>query len=276
MFAELDESLRQLLIQRGNLDSGEVDISFDMPTREWAGGISKPTVNLYLFDVRENKELKNPSAWTVRRGPNNTAIKSRPEIRVDLTYNVTAFANAIEDEHRLLTRALVVLLQYPILPLEVLQGTLQGQEVPTFTAQPDGIIQSPADYWGALDNDIRPSLDYRVTLRIDLSQEISVDLALTSQVAVSQINGHNGAAARDELPMQIGGRVHQSDDPEAGIEGVTVTLVERALDATTDGLGRFGFSGGLPGTYTMVISAPGIAEQTKEIQVPDGNYDVGI
>ena len=49
MFADLDESLRQLLVQRGNLDHGEVDIAFDMPTRDWASGISKPTVNLDLF-----------------------------------------------------------------------------------------------------------------------------------------------------------------------------------------------------------------------------------
>ncbi|MBI2930807.1 MAG: DUF4255 domain-containing protein [Planctomycetes bacterium] len=48
MFADVDESIRKLLVQRGHLDSGEVDISFDMPTRQWAAGVSKPTVNLYL------------------------------------------------------------------------------------------------------------------------------------------------------------------------------------------------------------------------------------
>lgn len=48
MFADLDETIRQLLIQRGHLDSGEVDIAFDTPTRDWAAGIVKPTVNLYL------------------------------------------------------------------------------------------------------------------------------------------------------------------------------------------------------------------------------------
>ena len=276
MFADLDESIRQLLIQRGNLDSGEVDIAFDMPTREWAAGISKPTVNLYLYDVRENIELKNPAAWTVRRGPDNTAIKSRPDVRVDLAYSVTAFANAVEDEHRLLSRTLLTLLQHPILPQEFLQGLVVGQEIPASTAQSDGIIQSPADYWGALDNDIRPSIDYRLTLRIDLSQEISVGLALTSRMAVARINGHNGAADQEELPLKIGGRIYRSDDPEAGIEGATVTLVERALDTVTDELGRFAFSGVPAGTYSMVISVPGIGEQTREIQVPSANYDVGI
>ena len=36
MFVDLDESLRQLLVERGSLNSGEIDISFDMPTRDWA------------------------------------------------------------------------------------------------------------------------------------------------------------------------------------------------------------------------------------------------
>ena len=38
MISDVDESLRRLLTERGNLNSGEVDISFDQPTREWAGG----------------------------------------------------------------------------------------------------------------------------------------------------------------------------------------------------------------------------------------------
>ncbi len=276
MFADLDESIRQLLIQRGNLDSGEVDISFDLPSREWAAGVSKPTVNLYLYDIRENKELKNPAPWTTRPGPNNTAIKSRPDVRVDLTYCVTAFANAVEDEHRLLTRTLITFFQYPNLPPELLQGAVAGQEIRAFTAQPDGVMQSPADFWGALDNDMKPSIDYRVTLRIDLSQEIPVGLALTSQVNVGFKANGSGAVRVEELPLQIGGRIYQSGDPEQGIPGVSVTLLERALDATTDERGRYTFSGVPAGSYTLVISAPGADQQRREIQVPSEAYDVSI
>ena len=93
MFADVDESIRRLLVERGNLNSGEIDVSFDMPTREWAASISKPTVNAYLYDIRENQELRVPTPWKVQRGPDNTAIKSRPDVRLDLTYSITAFAN---------------------------------------------------------------------------------------------------------------------------------------------------------------------------------------
>ncbi len=48
MLSDLDESLRQLLIRRGDLTPAAVDISFDIPTRDWSTPVTKPTVNLYL------------------------------------------------------------------------------------------------------------------------------------------------------------------------------------------------------------------------------------
>ncbi len=275
MFADLDESIRQLLVQRGNLDSGEVDISFDTPTREWAASLSKPTVNVYFYDLRENTELRNPAAYTTRPGPNNTAIKSRPEVRVDLNYLVTAFANATEDEHRLLTRALITLMQYPVLPEELLQGAIVGQEIRTATAQSNGVIQSLADYWGALDNDIKPSIQYQATLRIDLAQEINVGLALTSRTRVGQWNGSKGIANAEELPLRIGGRVYREQNPDEGISGVKVALLEKGLETMTDAAGHYIFS--VPeGQYTLSVSGPDNLEITREILVPQDNYDLKV
>ena len=42
MLIDLDESLRQLLIQKGRLDPAEVDINFDTPTRDWAVSVFVP------------------------------------------------------------------------------------------------------------------------------------------------------------------------------------------------------------------------------------------
>ena len=276
MFADLDESIRRLLTEQGNLDSGEVDIAFDMPTREWAGRLTKPTVNLHLYDIRENTELRDASAWQVQRGPNNTAIKSRPVLRLDLTYSVTAFAKAVEDEHRLLSRLLLTFFQHPILPEEVLQGLVSGQEIRTTTGNPNGIFPSPADYWGALDNDLRPSIEYRLTLRMDLNQAIEVGLALTSRIRVGRVENGKATSPVEELPVQIGGRIHHRDDPSAGVPAAKVTLVERALDTTTDLEGRYTFSGVPAGKYTLAISAPGLDERREELEVPSEDYDVGI
>ena len=272
MFADLDETLRQLLIQRGSLDSGEVDIAFEATTRDWAAGISKPTVNLYLYNIQENLELRDPSAWQVRRGNNNTAIKYRPAVRVDLTYMVTAWANAIEDEHRLLSRVILTLLQHPILPDEILQGKVAGQEIRISTAQPNG-IKSPADYWGAMDQDIKASFELKTTVNIDLNQEITTGLVLTRQLRVGPLGE---SVPMEELSLQVGGRIYSGSDTDTGVPGAFVTLLERALDTTTDEIGHYSFAGVPPGTYTLVINTPSTGEQRREIQVPDGNYDTGI
>ncbi|MFQ5382433.1 MAG: Pvc16 family protein, partial [Dehalococcoidia bacterium] len=56
MFSEVDESLRSLLIADVPLDPASVDITFERPTREWSSRLSRPTVNLFLADVRERTE----------------------------------------------------------------------------------------------------------------------------------------------------------------------------------------------------------------------------
>lgn len=277
MFADLDESIRTLLVERGNLNSGEIDIAFELPSRDWAASISKPTINLYMYDLRENMQLRNPTAWNVRRGPDNTAIKSRPDIRLDLSYNITAFANSVGDEHRLLARLLVTLLQNPGLPDDVLQGLVVGQEIPTTVAQESQVFQTPADFWGSIDNDIRPSIDYRLTVNLDLTQEIEVGLVLTSQFNVAQINGRNGMVRDiEKMALSFGGKIHRSGDTEAGIPGTKVTLLERALDSITDDDGRYQFGNVPPGHYTLVIVAPGMGEHREGIEVPSGSYDVGL
>ena len=62
MINDLDETIKQLLIKNVPLDPAEVDISFEMPGREWSASIAKPTVNLYLYSIQENRDLRMAAA----------------------------------------------------------------------------------------------------------------------------------------------------------------------------------------------------------------------
>jgi len=195
---------------------------------------------------------------------------------MDLTYKVTAFANTVEDEHRLLARALVTFLKNPLIPDEVMHSSLAGEEIPTEVASTSP-NQGLAEYWGAMSNDARPSLDYRVTTRIDLSQEIEVGLALTSRLISRQVEGPTATGHVEVSPLRIGGKLHRTGDPDAGIASARLTLVERGLDTTTDSLGRFIFSGVPAGTYTVSVQSPDIYEEIRTtLQVPGQNYDIAI
>ena len=48
MISDLDETIKQLLIKKGNLDPAEIDIVFDMRYRDQSGKVTKPTVNVYV------------------------------------------------------------------------------------------------------------------------------------------------------------------------------------------------------------------------------------
>ena len=57
MFHLLDESLEDFLRTTVPLPAREIDVSFDAPDKDWAAKVSRPTINLYLWDVRRNVDI---------------------------------------------------------------------------------------------------------------------------------------------------------------------------------------------------------------------------
>ena len=64
----LDESLEAFLRAAVPLPKREIDVSFDAPDRDWGARVSRPTINLYLWDVRPNLEQRD-SGMEVVTGP---------------------------------------------------------------------------------------------------------------------------------------------------------------------------------------------------------------
>ena len=87
-----------------------VEIAFDAPTKDWSAALTGPTVNLFLYDLRESAD-RRPIEWEPRRVDGVTR-ELRPPLRVDVSYVATAWAREVEDEHRLLSQMLAVLYAY--------------------------------------------------------------------------------------------------------------------------------------------------------------------
>src|ERR671927_1773501 len=117
--ADLDEALRTMLrreLERHGFEG--VEIAFDAPASDWSAKLTSPTVNLFLYDLRENLGQAEATPREVRvNGANSTAA---PPMRLEITYAVTAWTKAVEDEHRLLSQVLAVLFSYKNLPGDVL------------------------------------------------------------------------------------------------------------------------------------------------------------
>jgi hypothetical protein len=282
VFADLDETIRRLLIREVPLDSSEVDVNFEAPDREWSGRLSRPTVNCFLYDVRENHQLR-VTDYDVRR-VNGTAVKAKAPLRIDATYQISAWARAPEDEHRLLWRLLAALSRFRQLPEDVLQGGLTEQTypIPTQTAQPDQAPKNPADLWQVIDNRIRPTLTYVVTLALDPAQALTSPLVFTRRTRVGELlelpDGGGRASAPGSVAelLAIGGTVHRRGNAAETVAGATVLLRETGEAATTDAQGQFRLSRAPQGPVTLVVRVPGRREVTRRMEVPAPQYDVEV
>ena len=173
MLDDLDSSLEQLLtrelpdLQRST--ETNVAISFDIPIDIK----QKPAINLFLYDVRENLEMRS-SEWSVQRRENGTAFKKRPPARVDCSYLITAWASSDDpqQEHHLLGEVMKLLLRYRTLPEAILQGSLRGQErLPIAVGLRSSYLQSLGEFWQAIGGKPKVALNYTVTIGVPVEEE---------------------------------------------------------------------------------------------------------
>jgi hypothetical protein len=175
MIQDLDRTIEAMLNSEAAPGS-ELDlasISFEIPDGTWRDALSVLTVNCYLYSVSENSELRRWEPVVVRSADGSRARKIRPPKRIDCGYCITAWSIAETDpvleEHRLLGQVLEVLMRNTTIPAAALQGSMASQTppFPTVIAAADGPKTDP-EFWGALDQRLKPSLNYIVTLALFL------------------------------------------------------------------------------------------------------------
>jgi len=177
MIRDLDETIRELLTDQapGGSELSGAEISFDLPDAEWRSGLETLTVNCYLYDIRENRELRTTEPPIQRSADGTRAVRRQAPVRIDCAYCVTAWSlsedEPVLEEHRVVSQVLTILLRNPTLPTGVLQGSMADQipPYPTIIAAPDGVKNQP-EFWGALDQQLKPSLNYVITLAVSLDE----------------------------------------------------------------------------------------------------------
>ena len=218
MISYLDKTLEELLRREVPLPSASCDISFDIPTKDWASKLSKSkeTINLYLYDIKENRELRT-NEWQVNRKSDGTVDQEKPPVRIDLSYLITAWSPAdvtpatepAVDEHHLLSSILETLFKHPTIPSYVFQGGLSTidppPEIPATVAQSDGFKdQGQGQFWNAIDQFWKPSIQYVVTIPLDLHETTTSTMVATKIVEYGFIvPGHIlpvHPAIREDMP----------------------------------------------------------------------------
>lgn len=188
MIDDLDKTLEALLQQElPAYLASQVAISFAIPDGQFPpASVPLPAIDLFLYDVRENLDLRR-GEWTVERRSDGTASKKRPLTHVDCSYLITAWPstgvpNPAQDEHRLLGEVIKALLRHRVFPAAVMQGSLKGQEPPIrATPLQPGYLQSLGEFWQALGGKPKAAINYTVTASLDVSLPVELGPVVLSK-----------------------------------------------------------------------------------------------
>ena len=181
MINDLDETLVSLLKKELPKSLANVQVSFCAPDNQFPPtSVALPAINIFLYDIRENLELRSNEVF-IERGNDARATSKQAPIRVDVSYLITAWPasviNPSEDEHRILGDVMRVLLRHRTIPSDVLQGSLVEQVMPLpVSCLQSGRLQSLGEFWQALGGKPKVALNYTVTLAVDIAEPKSVDL----------------------------------------------------------------------------------------------------
>jgi hypothetical protein len=161
----LDDALAGFLRVIVPLSAREIDVAFEAPDREWAAQLSRPTVNLFLWDVRPSLAEREHGLRVVT-GDDGTHRREGPRPRIDCRYLITAWTTDVADEHALLGQVLAALLLNPILPAEYLKPRLVSDDLPRITLRTGGDTDS-SDFWSAIGGQLKPGLDVHISLTVE-------------------------------------------------------------------------------------------------------------
>lgn len=272
MLDDIHSALRRLLHDHGNMSPEIVDIRFEAPTRELMDRLLQPAVCLFLFEARENTELRQGNFQAVR--VNGHSERRMPPRRMDLNYLVTAVSTEPSDEQELFWRVMVTLLKYQEIPEDVLPESLRGLEPAVTTRLWKETLANPLDLWSGLGARPHPSLLYTVTVPVDLDIAIQSPLVLTRSVRFRRAN------LPDVLPeerVSIGGTV--CDAARQPVAGARVLVEGSAMEGTqTDAAGEFTLAipraDAASGAITLRIVAADGAAVRVPVRVPGDVYDV--
>jgi hypothetical protein len=168
---EVDSALRTLITEETG-GTREVEVLFDAPTKEWAARRNSPTVDVYLYDIREDMRRRERGLLNEYSAERLLVARHLPPRHYKLSYLITAWTQRPEDEHRLLSSLLQCFLRHEAIPPELLTGRLGdlGLPVAVSIALPPPEDRSFADVWSALGGELKPSLDVVVSAPVETGQ----------------------------------------------------------------------------------------------------------
>ncbi len=279
MISDVDDALRKLILESLTVSRQNVDIMFDLPSRDWASRLSRPTIDIFLFDIRENLRLRGAEQFRTVARPDGKIEVYRNPVRIDLRYLLSAWTKDPEDEHLLLSDTLMTLLRNPMLPEQYCSETLKDQLFPvmldTAVYQPEhGPTEKVTDVWGVIGNDIHAGFIVTVTITVDPYKPQVIPSVTSFEKKLGHLN--QASHAVENMTIVKVDQVFRivTDKYEPSTLQVVLCEKNRNLEVRDDY--RFAMPPLEPGQYHVDIKFRGKVLKRQTVDVPAENNEIMI
>jgi hypothetical protein len=196
-----------------------------------------------------------------------------PPMRLEVTYAVTAWTKAVEDEHRLLSQVLAILFSHPALPADLLGGRLANasrlRAIETEVGRPK---EEKADFWTSIGGRYKASIDYAVRLEVESGLMFTRGPEVRTQTVRLQ---------QSEAPVRTMEELQRFGGVVLGAEGepvadAWVVMPDLGRWTTSDRDGRFLFDGVRAGEHRVVARTAAGEEVGGTVKVPGGGADLKL
>ncbi|HVL39522.1 MAG TPA: Pvc16 family protein [Fimbriimonadaceae bacterium] len=284
MIQEVDETLRQLILTElakkpGNLIKEAGQISFVAPAAAEAAK-GKPTINLYLHDIRENTRFRDPNYHHDQRPGSDQKARRRGSVRLDLAYLITAHSGGdAVVEHQLLSDVIGLFLRNTTVPEQFLGDSLKPEgplAVLLSVAQADHPAHSdPQALWQALGGNLRPAVGLIATASFNPFDTHLVKVVREALLGIGQgIEGDEAGRPLDVKSVRVSAAGLVSDADQRPLRDVFITIDGRDETTRTDDRGFFYFKNLPPNRYRLTFAKKGFASKEVEtVAPPPGRSD---
>lgn len=159
----IDAALEAFFRATVPLSAQDVDVSFEAPDREWSAKLTRPTVSLFLWDIRRSNRGEQAGMEEVE--VDGRLVRRLPLPRVELRYIVTAWTADHGDERALLAGAMRAILAHGEIPATYVPHALGG--LPGLRLLMDRVNDAQPDFGTTLDGQLRPGVGMTVTAPVD-------------------------------------------------------------------------------------------------------------
>ena len=203
MLEYIDEGLEGFLRAMVPLSASDVDVSFEAPDRTWSAKLNRPTVNMFLWDIKRSTEHARSGLEEYEEAG---VRKRRPALpRVELRYLISAWTSDHADERALVGALLQTVLANATIPAEFVPAPLRALSPLVLSLSRSGDMKM--DVFQTLEGQLKPALDVVIVTDVDTG----LGRATATPVSGIELGVTDRASGASGRTRRVAGEVRVAD-----------------------------------------------------------------